>query len=414
VLISLLFLWITLRSRATDESRTTTAVALLTVSIAFQPFVAGIPLLSFDTNFGRSEALFTWILFALATLELVLRRKKPKAEKKSQYILYAALTFWFLGLIMGLYQKVVFSPSFFYVPVGLIIYFLVSPGPRSINAVNSIFSIAIFINFMFAVLRFDFQANTSTTKSAALTTETVAYQNQAWLLFGNFDRYQGPFAHPNTLGTYIGIMVLVLTATKRKKYAPIVVMGWILLLLTSSRGSLLATFTGVAVVYLSALNNSKLKNALGKATLAQLSILLSIPFFLNLVQENQTLTGRTILWKRYIDLWRESPLIGNGIYLNSVESSYIWALASTGILGLLLLFTVFSSAYVSLPKTVTNQNALSIGIFVWLLIRCAGDAIYTFSGWDTGMLAFLLIFMMTNNRQWAEDFSDHQNHRTKK
>jgi O-antigen ligase len=104
---------------------------------------------------------------------------------------------------------------------------------------------------------------------------------------------------------------------------------------------------------------------------------------------NNTLTGRTFAWESYLEIWRSSPIVGVGVQLRSVESSFIWTLAAMGLTGLICLLSVFYLTFRSIPKELTPDVVLPFALFTWIIVRCSTEASYVFYSWDSATLAIL-------------------------
>ena len=397
---AILFLWIVWRSDASSDSRTRVGFNLLVSSILLLPIIAGISFLSGTTPFGKSEALLQGLIFFLVVFEILLRQSRDKIIIRPYQSVVAAIIFFFLGFVNGIYNQVSFNPSIFFAPIAFVLFLILAPSRESMRDIYKLSCLAILINFSLQILKFDFQPDQNTAITVVeLSSETQIYANSLWGFTGIFERYQGPFTHPNGLGTYIGLMVVLLTASQEKFTRSFVLLGWYLLLLSSSRGAILSTMMASLIIVTVRLiyKYGKRKVVSSKLVIVLVS-LLGIVISQLLRTRNPTLTGRTVVWERYLELWRSSPIFGVGIQLRSVESSYVWTLAAMGIVGFIGLISVFYIVFRSIPKDLTSDGVLPFAVFIWLIVRCFTEATYVFYSWDSATLALLCISVFLRSK----------------
>jgi hypothetical protein len=116
------------------------------------------------------------------------------------------------------------------------------------------------------------------------------------------------------------------------------------------------------------------------------------------ITNNLTLTGRTGFWSEYLTLWQESPIFGKGTALRSVESTFIYNLASLGLIGVILMLQIYRIAFLSLPRIVQRDSVLPVTLLSWIIIRGLTDSIHTFSGWNSGTLAFFILGLLSQRK----------------
>jgi hypothetical protein len=397
-LLSVIFAWVSIRLRASDDSREKVALALLVISNVFLPIIGGIPALSVNTPIGKSEAVFVWLVLLLALFEVMLRKSRIPLNKSTKKLILAMLIFWGIGFFNAIYSQIEFRPGFFYIPTSLILFAIISPGLDCLPSVHKVFRASLLILFSLMIVKFDFSNNSdSLILVSTVRADQLAYQNDLWFLFGVLERYQGPFEHPNGMGTYVGVMIVVLLTAGEKKLTLDIALGVVLLLLSSSRGSILSTSLIVLMFLLFRVNIKQ-----GRKVFVSTRLILSVPLIflilslIYVIRTNSTLTGRTKLWLEYFNLWRESPIFGKGVSLPSVENAYLYTLTSLGIIGFFAIAWVFFNSLNSLPRLVTRESLMPICLFSWICIRSLSEASYTFVGWNSGSLCFLLIALSRN------------------
>ena len=174
-----------------------------------------------------------------------------------------------------------------------------------------------------------------------------------WL--GPEGRWPGPLGGTAYTGA-LGALLLVLAFALRTKSSWFFgAVGAIVLLLTSSRGAIAGAGAGVAIAVL--FSNWRLLNRLTFTVRALLASLGGLVVMAIMVSTNVTLTGRTSFWLDFLDLWRQSPILGVGTsgYLEGTEATaisgtahsfYIDELARNGLFGFIVLLASFAIAAV--------------------------------------------------------------------
>jgi hypothetical protein len=396
----LLFLWLAWRSNASQDSRTRVGFNLLVISILLLPIFNGIYFLSISTPLGKSDALMQWLIFSLVLFEILLRgRKKITYDKKNRFLM-AAIAFWIMGFLSAVYNHLAIRPNIFYAPIALILFIILAPDRESLRDIYKISCFALFVNLILYILNFNFQPNQNTAVvGLTVSSQSVPYENPLWGLTGNLERYQGPFTHPNGFGTYLGIMIVLLFASQEKFTRPFVLIGWFLLLLTSSRGSILSTLISSLVIVTVWLKcKVGKKKVVSKNQLVILMSFLTVTFRLFFNSGDKTLTGRTYIWRSYLEVWKSSPIIGVGVQLKSVESAYIWTLVAMGVLGLICLISIFFLIFISIPRELTPDNVLIFALLTYIIFRCSTDASYLFYTWDAATLSILSISVFSRTK----------------
>lgn len=396
----LMFAWISIRANASDESRTNVGTCLVVISNLALPIIDGIPTISVKTPIGKSEAVFFWLMVSLAILEIALRQSRSPLDIHFKKLINSIITFWALGFIYAFYVQLDFRPSFFYIPVCFIIIAILSPNYKCIKSICWSMSITISILALLYITKFEFTMETNNyVVKEFVSTDQLEYKNEFWAIFGIYERYSGPFSHPNQMGTYLSLMLVVLVGAKKRRFIPFILLGTLLLFLTSSRGSILATLIAWLIILI-----LDFRRLFQKKYTLSLSKVVSIPItfialsLIYVIYYKLTLTGRTEIWSQYLTLWRETPVFGKGVALKSVENSFIYTLASLGLIGIFLMLRIYKIAFLSLPRIVQRDSVLPVALLSWITIRGFADSIHTFSGWNSGTLAFLILGLLSKQK----------------
>lgn len=166
-------------------------------------------------------------------------------------------------------------------------------------------------------------------------------------MFAESGGYEGVFAHKNTLGFRMNMLVaaaLALLFAARARIAPVVILSLVLvaasLLLALSKSAtsqILGLITPAALLVLGVMKLDARRATLGAvAGLTAAAACVAVVFTANsdplsLVLDSfgkdATLTGRTWLWERGLDQITEHPLIGGGyqaFWVNERSSEVLW------------------------------------------------------------------------------------------
>ena len=396
----LIFLWISIRAKASDESRTNVGTCLVVISNLALPIIGGIPAISFKTPIGKTEAVFVWLMISLAILEIVLRQSRSPLDIQLKKLIKSIILFWSLGFIYALYEELAFRPSFFYIPVCFIIIGILSPNSSCMKSIFWIMNVTISILFVLYITKFEFTLETNDyIVQEFVSADQLQYQNKFWDIFRIHERYRGPFLHPNEMGTYLSLMLLVLIGAKKRLFIPFILLASILLLLTSSRGSILAILISCSMIL-----TIDFRTNFQKRTSLSLGKLLFIPIIcisvsvIYVITYKITLTGRTGFWSQYLTLWQESPIFGKGTSLRSVENTFIYNLASLGLIGVILMLQIYRISFLSLSRIVQRDSVLPVTLLSWIIIRGLTDSIHTFSGWNSATLAFFILGLVSQRK----------------
>jgi hypothetical protein len=123
-------------------------------------------------------------------------------------------------------------------------------------------------------------------------------------------RWPGPGGHNAMTGNSGAMLVILAAGLKGRSRYVFGLVGVLTLLLTSSRNSIMAVLVGVALIIMT--GDNLLTRRFGRKVVigAFLGLVaLAVGYVLLL---NRSLTGRTTYWDLFIDLWKQSPLVGVG------------------------------------------------------------------------------------------------------
>lgn len=204
--------------------------------------------------------------------------------------------------------------------------------------------IAVFIGVRFPVR--EIVAALAVALSVAAIVSVLLLLAPAPGMFAVSGGYEGVFAHKNTLGLRMNILVaalLVLLFETRSRAAQLTIIAmlavaaYLLVMSKSATSQILALATPAVLFALAALRLDAGKAALataagfacGAAGVAALFVMSGDPvsFVLDSFGKDSTLTGRTWLWERGIDEAMKHPLLGGGyqaFWVHDRSSEVMW------------------------------------------------------------------------------------------
>lgn len=190
-------------------------------------------------------------------------------------------------------------------------------------------------------------------------------QNREWF---HLPQVAGLTPHPNGLGT-IAVMAFFLEfinpdeARRRRAPTATSIAALVALALSQSRGSILALFVGLLVLFVSRRRTTLRWITLGSPLALVLAGLLppAVNVLHRFADDPAALSGRQVIWAHALDVWRSNPLLGGGDLGTQVAAygtpdpgnahdQFIQALAERGLVGLLVLL-----------------------VFIWSLLRGASS-----------------------------------------
>lgn len=236
----------------------------------------------------------------------------------------------------------------------------------------------------------------------------VAYEeSNYWLplsgLIGPEGRWPGPFFHNSQTGNIGAYLVVTGLALRRRSSVVFVLVGVVTLLITSSRGSMVAAVIGSAiVVFLGDYRwNARLpRPLLVGATMAVGGVAVFMAYL-----ASPNLTGRDAYWGAFIDLWQTSPWIGVGIsgrmamgpdFISGTNGHnlIIDALAHYGIFAALLVLAILVVAVVIGINAALAKAVLPLALICTYLVIGIAQSDYSWmtvsNPWLVLVLAVLL------------------------
>jgi len=234
-------------------------------------------------------------------------------------------------------------------------------------------------------------------------------------------RWAGPFEHPNHAGPAGAFLLVVGVARGGRRSWVFIAVGLLVLVLTASRTSAIAALLGTTTALLvmwSARRRSLSPSipVLAFATPAALLALLGVTAgkagsvaeegsqLSSIVSSTASLMGRTEVWGAYWRLWQESPLVGvsKDRVLEAVDAGVIppWArgsahnllldyLARSGILGTVLLLACLTVVAVMAARSARRGQPIALGLIV-ILATCSITEVLIY--WQTLATSTLILW----------------------
>jgi hypothetical protein len=238
-----------------------------------------------------------------------------------------------------------------------------------------------------------------------------------WLPLSGFlgpeGRWPGPMGGTAFTGALGALLLVLAIALKCKSSWVFGSIGFLALLLTSSRGAIAGAGVGIAVAVL--FGQSRLVGNWSFRKRGAVAFVGALAVMALVVQRNFTLTGRTSFWFDFLELWRDSPIFGVGQsgYLDGPESTavsgtahsfYIDELARNGLLGFVFLVLGFAIAFL---LAVNAARVKASGPLALILTLFVIGLVNTPFGWLSPSFLWLYYFLGV---LWAGSLCEKEKH----
>ncbi len=394
-------LWISARFQGHKQNQRRTALQLLFLSSLAHLVIPNIPYLSFTTPIGDFGAVTTWILIAGATLEMARIREKGKVSNNFHQISLLLLLGWIYIAVLKIYQGSEFRPNFFYLPIVIFLIRRIQPCQKDISALFPIIRTSIILLYFCQFI--GFSATSKDYNFSNLFLEQSVYKNFSWEIFGQVHRFNGPFSHPNQAGTYLAVAILILMNSQLRTDKAFNLLGVLLLLSTSSRGSMLALAVGIVIRLSSPL--LEYKNSFHNANRTVFRILSRITAGIGIIvlaNMNSTLTGRTTEWSKILNDWQNGFWFGKSTDRISTENVYIYTFASAGIVGFVIVILIMIRTYSVISNNLGNRF-VTRSMYYAFITRSLVEENFTLSVWNLGTFWLICVYILHNNDALQKD-----------
>jgi O-antigen ligase len=208
-----------------------------------------------------------------------------------------------------------------------------------------------------------------------------------WLPFSgtlgpDLGRWHGPLGHAGKTGAAAAFLVVLSVGLKGRSRWVFGVVGVLTLLLTASRGSMIAAAAGALAVVLFG------ENALTRRIRRRWLLLglggIAVIGLAGVLLRNPNLTGRTTYWSVALDVWSTSPVTGVGS--TGMQSSEL-AMAGTnahnvvldamvkfGLLGTLLVLGILALSVILAVKAIPLKTVAPLGLVTTYLVIGMSEA----------------------------------------
>lgn len=224
-------------------------------------------------------------------------------------------------------------------------------------------------------------------------------QENYWLPFagtlGPESRWHGPFGHAAKTGTAAAFLLVLAVGTKDRSRWVFGVVAVVTMLLTASRGALIASAAGVALIII--FGDNFLTRRISRKLLLLVIAILGIIGVGGVLLRNPSMTGRTIYWQLAVDAWQSSPLIGSGqggIVVGgggaNAHNIVVDALVKFGLVGGIAAMSALGVAVALAVRAARTHVALPLGITGTFLVLGISEAD---TGWMTITMPWLWLVL---------------------
>jgi hypothetical protein len=392
LLLVIFVIWIAIRENSRFQRAETFSVTLVALSTFAGPILRGFDIFKFRTPVGDFDALLTWIFIALALIETTHLPKSRKMPSRNKMILLLMFFAWLYIFILKFYQESEFRPSFFYLP--FILYILIKTSPHNSNF-ELIRTILVVVNLLlFFLMLVKYQSPLLIAERNALS-DSAAYRNFTWELFNTSERFRGPYTHPNNAAEFLSFSSLMLITAESKFHKIISIVPLILLGLTSSRGSIIATAVSLTFYFFVSRKSLDTSIKIKITKLYKFFYVLIILIFLQAIfSQKTTLTGRTNKWKELIVNWQSGFFFGDSINISPTENPLVYAFISSGFLGLLFVVLLFVKLNNAIRYFHYTNMMMSMTLFLAFMIRGLIELNLQIGTWNLGVFWFICILII--------------------
>lgn len=341
-----------------------------------------------------------FLLVALAAVLWLAYRPATSWDGPTRTVLILLIVTWLITVEDATNHGDVFTPMVVLLPASVFLVATKRPDRKSLDFAADAFAWSVVVlSLVFLVVQALGPAPGAPTGISAF--ERANYWLPLADVFRLPGRWYGPFGHPN-IASPLGVFLVVYGLTRpRVRRIAFATSGVLVLLLTGTRSSLIAVAAGV--VLLTALDRRVIRRrAYGRyLVLAGLVGALALAAFL--IARNPILSGRTVVWPLYVELWRTSPVVGvgdPGIGL-AIEAGRLpdWAvhghnvlldaLTRYGILAAALIVGVLGLAAWITGRAALRSRPLGVALIATLLVGGLTETLF-----DWRYLTFTVVILL--------------------
>jgi hypothetical protein len=419
-LLAALFLY---RIQAPSESRVASAMVFLFLAKFGASFIGGFPISNLtESLLGQLNAIFAYLMLAFVLLEVLLLKLATAWERADLQFLACIFGVGVLNLVWKLTFNLNLSAHDLIYALTILLVTFLRPTRIDLRFLPYLGAFLILLVAVTALFKYQ---NPQFPYRGVDYGLGSPYQNSVWSFFGLTERFRGPFYHPNQLGIQITFLSLLVLLRPTRFYLAILPISFTLLMLASSRTSLLALAVGVLLrLYFDStkrtVGNSKKENrhrpindpqkiSTFKKLLLGITVVIVIAILTRqVVGNNTTGTGRTEIFRRTLTKIQENILIGSGpsIYsVNITENTILTLLSYYGLLGFALVIGAALALTIKYRRLEKSARAPLQVILASFAIATSAESLWKGTSDDTG-LYYLLVFIVLTRKEIPMKVSD--------
>ena len=410
IFLAALFLY---RIQAAPESRVATALVFILSARFGASFVSGFSISeSTKLSLGELDTIFAYLMLAFAFLEVLLLKHIRPWKSSDLWALVGLLGLGFLNLTWKItFNGGIIANDLLYV-LPILLFLSLRPQKTDLRFLPYFGAAIILMVFTTALARYQNPLFPYSQVEYGLGGQ---YQNRVWSFFGLEERFRGPYFHPNQLGIQITFLSLLVLLKPTKLYIAILPISFTLLLLASSRTSLLALTVGLLMrIYFDKAMAKKVRSSQVKQDLPnghsrrrftprKIILGFTIACFIavvarQIIGSNTTGTGRIENYRNTISAIRSNLLLGQGpsiFSINSTENTILTLLSFYGLIGLAFLVSIAFALTLKFRKTSRDERDSFHFTLAIFLIASAGETLLTGASQDTGLFYLLVLLVLT-------------------
>jgi hypothetical protein len=362
---------------------------------------------------GQPPGVWVGLLLVGAALAMwLVAPRRPTGNPWLVAFLGLLLGVWIIELLLSVMHGDAFNYGVWALPIAVMMLAVKTPTRK--EAMRGILFFAWLVSGILVLTRL--LEMLGVIAMAPVGDALVAYEKSNYWLplsgwIGPEGRWPGPFFHNSQTGNVGAYLVVTGLALRRRSSVVFVLVGVVTLLITSSRGSMVAAVIGSAIVlFLGDFRwNARLpRPLLVGATMAVGGMAVFVAYL-----ASPNLTGRDAYWGAFIDLWQISPWTGVGITgrmamgPDSISGTnghnlIIDALAHYGIFAALVILAILVIAIVIGVKAALTKTVLPLALISTYIVIGIAQSDYNWMTVSNPWLVLVLAVLLGSDSTKSE------------
>ncbi len=364
-----------------------------------------------NENVFKGQDWGIWVAFLLtllAALSWLSCRDSTRLIPLARAALAFMLAAWIYQVIRIQLDGATFNLTAFLLPLVLVLLALKPPRREAISAAGLALAYSI---LLVSALSLVFGALGTGPDGFNLTDSGPSRIPILGDLLGIETRWGGPFGSVNYAAPMGGLLVILSFSFKGLNRYLIIGGGLTVLVLSQARSSAFAVIAGLVIIFLWSAPISRLKHRIPLRLIVLIGVVFA--YFLYVALFDSSLSGRTIIWSDFGNLWLDRPIFGvgdSGIsdFVNSRDSDPAFVphghahsvvfdgLVRFGIPMLILSLGTFITTMAISIRSASHDWGKNLAIVIFVVLAGLAETIHSFSYLSVYMCALLFVVLSSN------------------